>query len=253
MKILSLRRLPLGFVLAVAAGLAVLLALGTWQVERLGEKQALLARIETGLAAQPVALSRALERLHGAIDVDFTRVRLSGRYKPGPQFHLFSQLKGMTGWRLVAVFETDDAGDVLVDRGFIPDEMKDNAAADVPAGRVEMTGVIRLHRRARGPFTPDNKPAANEWFWWDTRAMTIAAGLVPADVPALVVHRQSQAGDPPWPRSTGVDLSIIPNHHLQYAITWYALAIVLIVMAWTYARKNFAALDARDNRWISNP
>ncbi len=46
---------------------------------------------------------------------------------------------------------------------------------------------------------------------------------------------------------------MIPDHHLQYAITWYALAIVLIVMAWTYARTNFAALDARDNRWISDP
>ncbi len=253
MKALSLRRLPLGFVLAVAAGLAVLLALGTWQVERLGEKQALLARIETGLAAQPVAL-RAPSSACTAPSISTSRAFASAAaIKPGPQFHLFSQLKGMTGWRLVAVFETDDAGDVLVDRGFIPDEMKDNAAADLPAGRVEMTGVIRLHRRAKGPFTPDNKPAANEWFWWDTRAMTIAAGLVPADVPALVVHRQSQAGDPPWPRATGVDLSIIPNHHLQYAITWYALAIVLIVMAWTYARKNFAALDARDNRWISNP
>ncbi len=245
MTALSLRRLPLGFVLAVGTGLALLVALGTWQVRRLAAKEVLLARIEAGLVAQPIALPRALERLHGGADIDFTRVHLIGRYRPGPQFRLFSQFKGMTGWRLAAVFESDDAGDVLVDRGFIPDELKDTPAADLPSGRLEMTGVIRLHRRAKGFFTPDNKPAANQWFWWDMRAMTMAAGLAPADVPALVVHRQAQAGDPPWPRASGVDLSVIPNHHLQYAITWYALAIVLIVMAWTYARKNFAAPDGQ--------
>ncbi len=247
MSALSLRRPPWRFSLAVAAGLIILLALGTWQVHRLGEKEALLARIEAGLVAKPVSLPVALERWHGGGDVDYIRVRLTGHYHPAPQFRLFGQLQGMTGWRLAAIFETDDAGDVLVERGFLPDALKDTPAAKLPDGRVEMTGVLRLHRRARGLFTPDNNPAANQWFWWDIRAMTVAAGLAPADVPALVVHRQHQAGDLQWPRSTGVDLSAIPNHHLQYAMTWYALAIVLTVMAFIFARNGFGQSDRQDN------
>lgn len=243
MKTLALRRLPLGFVAAASLGMVILLSLGTWQVLRRFEKEALLAHIRAGMAAPPIALSVALERRHGGEDVSYLRVHLTGRYRPGPQLRLFRPYQGMAGWRLVAVFESDDAGDVLVDRGFVPDELKNASATALPAGRVALNGVLRLHRRAKGPFTPDNKPGANEWFWWDLQAMDRAVGLAPRDVPALVVHLQPDAGDPRWPRATGVDLSSIPNHHLQYAATWFGLALTLAIMAFSFVRKSLGRAD----------
>jgi len=246
-KTLTLRRLPLGFVTAASLGMVVLLSLGTWQILRRVEKEALLAHIRAGMAAPPVALSVALDRWHAGKDVSYLRVHLTGRYRPGPQLRLFRPLNGMAGWHLAAVFESDDAGDVLVDRGFVPDELKDSAVTALPAGRVKLTGVLRLHRRARGPFTPDNKPVSNEWFWWDVRAMTVAAGLAPGDMPKLVVHLQPAPGDPRWPRATGVDLSGIPNHHLQYAATWFGLALTLAIMAFSFVRKSLGRSDGDDN------
>jgi len=245
---LSLRRLPLGFVTAASLGLVILLSLGTWQVLRRFEKEALLAHIRAGLAAPPVALSVALDRWHAGEDVSYLRVHFTGRYRQGPQFRLFLPYQGMAGWHLVAVFESDYAGDVLVDRGFVPDELKDTAATAPPAGRVALTGVLRLHRRSKGPFTPDNRPDANEWFWWDLHGMTVAAGLAPGDVPKLAVHLQPAAGDPRWPRATGVDLSGIPNHHLQYAATWYGLALTLAIMAFSFVRKSLGRSDGDDNQ-----
>jgi len=243
----DLRRLPWGFVAAASLGMVILLSLGTWQVSRRFEKEALLAHVRAGLAAPPVALSVALDRWHAGKDVSYLRVHFTGRYRPGPQLRLFRSLNGMVGWHLAAIFESDDAGDVLVDRGFIPDELKDKAVTAPPAGRIKLTGVLRLHRKARDAFTPDNKPAANEWFWWDVRAMTVAAGLAPGDVPAPVVHLQPAPGDPPWPRATGVDLSNIPNHHLQYAATWYGLALTLAIMAFNFVRKSLGRSDGEDN------
>ncbi len=241
------RSLSWGFAVTVGVALAILISLGTWQVRRLAWKEALIARIEAGLAAKPVALSVALEQWRNGHDIDFTRVRVSGHYRPSPQFHLFSLVKGTSGWQLAAVLQSDDAGAVIVDRGFVPDGLQDAKLAAVPAGPVELTGVIRLYRGTRALFTPDNNAVTNQWFWWDTKAMAIAAGLDPADVLRLVVHRQPQAGDPQWPLSTGVDLSAIPNNHLQYAITWYALALVLAVMAFIFARNRLAGPDRHDD------
>lgn len=242
------RSLSRGFVVTVVVALVILISLGTWQVRRLAWKDALIARIEAGLAAKPVTLTEALKQWRNGRDIEFLRVRVTGHYRPKPQFRVFSLVNGKSGWQLAAFLESDDAGDVIVDRGFVPDGLKDQSVTAVPAGPVELTGVIRLHRGAKALFTPDNNAATNQWFWWDTRAMDVAAGLAPADVPQLVVHRQPEAGDPRWPVSMGVDLSAIPNSHLQYAITWYALALVLAVMAFIFARNRLAGPDHHDDR-----
>ena len=248
MSITGTRSLSWGFVVTVVVAMAILVSLGTWQVQRLAWKQALIARIEAGLAARPVTLTEALKQWRNGRDIDFLRVQMTGHYRPKPQFRVYSLLDGTSGWELAAFLESDDAGNVIVDRGFVPDDLKDEGVAAVPAGPVELTGVIRLHRGAKALFTPDNNAAANQWFWWDTRAMDIAAGLAPADVPQLVVHRQRAVDDPRWPASTGVDVSAIPNSHLQYAITWYALALVLAVMAFIFARNRLAGPERHDDQ-----
>jgi surfeit locus 1 family protein len=232
---------------AVVVGLAILVALGTWQLHRRSIKQTLIARIETRMTSEPVDWPVALDALRRGKDVDFLRVRISGRYRSGPQFHLFSQLQGQSGWQLVAVLESDGGPAVLVDRGFVPDELKDAAALRVTGGQVTITGILRLHQMARGLFTPDNDAAANQWFWWDISAMAAAAGLASGDVPEAIVHREPQTADPMWPKAMGADLAGIPNNHLQYAMTWYALAIVLAVMAFIFARTRLQAPDRHNN------
>lgn len=241
-------RVPWGFMAAVGVGLLILVTLGTWQLHRRDVKEAYIARVEAGMAAEAVDLPAALERWRSGADVDFMQVRVAGRYQPGPQFRLFSQLQGVSGWQLVAVLASNGGPAVLVDRGFVPDELKDSEAADLPAGSLEFTGILRRHRAEQGLFTPDNDAAGNQWFWWDTGAMAIAAGLVPGDLPAFVIQRTPQAGDPDWPRAVATGAAAIPNNHLQYALTWYALAMVLAVMAFIFARTGLRPPDRHDNQ-----
>ncbi len=96
--------------------------------------------------------------------------------------------------------------------------------------------------QSRGPLTPDNDPEANIWYWWDVPAMLAFAHigtdaraapfvlhLVPDDVKGL-------------PRPVAVDASLT-NNHLQYALTWFALAFLLIVMSGLPIRQTLREQD----------
>jgi surfeit locus 1 family protein len=120
---------------------------------------------------------------------------------------------------------------VLVDRGFVPDELKDPSAR--PQGQIEnvtsVTGIVRVPDK-QGLFTPDNEPKANRWFWRDWPAMTRA--LFPAGTIGIAPFFL-EADDTPipggWPKGGQTRLDI-PNDHLQYAITWFLLAAGLLVI-----------------------
>lgn len=200
-----------------AAGVAVLLALGIWQVQRLAWKDAVLAEIEARIAADPTPLP---DRPDPATD-RYRPVEITGRFGPGVLRVLVSQKQVGAGYRIVSPFETETGRSVLVDRGFV----KVNAAlSPPPAGEVTVTGNLHWPDD-RNRSTPENDVDGNTWFARDIGQMARTLGTEPVLVVARDLSQPDQSVTP-----LPVDTSGIPNDHLEYAITWFSLAAIWAAM-----------------------
>lgn len=225
-------------VIVSALGILILCGLGAWQLQRLAHKQTLLAEIRHRSAADPVALSEAVRLHESGENVEFMKVSATGRFLHESERHLIGVFDGTPAWEVVTPLLTADNTVVLVDRGFVPDEKRNPATRDGgnPTGVVEVIGMVGSHPEGRGTFHPDNDVGANMWFWWDVPAMldsiTIPAGVKPAP---FVLHIFPVAGESGLPRPVALQAAL-RNNHLQYAITWFALALVLAVIAGLFIR-----------------
>ena len=222
-----LRRL-LGPAVMTAAMLAVLLGLGTWQVQRLHWKQALLARIARAEAAPPIPLP--------ANPRPFTKVAATGRLRNDLSALYGAEVQDTSsgpqlGARLIVPLERQGAEPVLVDRGWVPSNRRQPIAQ--PGGQVTIEGYVRPGDKP-GLFSARDDPAARLFYTLDPAAIGMALGL-PRVAPFVLVAM----GPPPpehWP-APAHHLPRPPNNHLAYAITWYGLAVSLVVIFVIWARK----------------
>jgi surfeit locus 1 family protein len=203
-------------------------ALGVWQLQRLEWKRGLIAQREAALTAAAVAppltfaAARAVE-FHPVFDTGVflhdKEIRLNAI---GPQ--------GGAGFDVLTPLQEAGGRIVFVDRGFVPTELKDPAkrAAGQPGGNVRVAGLLRLAPDQKPNwFVPDNRPDRGDWFWVDLAAMGRAAGL--ANVAPFYIDADATPNPGGWPKG-GVTPLALPNHHLQYAITWFSLAAAAIVI-----------------------
>lgn len=210
-------------VAAAVAAIAVIFTagLGVWQVERLQWKEALLARIDQRIHADPVSLDEIMRRRAAGEDVDYVRVSLSGVYDHADALRYYALGEGgQPGWHIITPLVMPGGAAVLVNRGFVPRERYDEI--DRPAGTVSVTGLVRSGE-SQGLFVPDNEPDGNVWYWRDVPAMLNAAGVA-AGAPPIIVEREASSGEG-WPKGGATRIDI-PNSHLQYAVTWFALSLV---------------------------
>ena len=198
-------------------GVAFLCALGIWQVQRLGQKQAQIADIEARIGASPVDLPPTPK-----LETDQYRpVRVTGALSGEEAPVLTSIREEGPGYRVVSAMTAGDRR-ILVDLGFVPQDAK---AMPRVAERVTVTGNL-LWPRETDTWTPGPDQGQNIWFARDVPAMAEALGTEPV----LVVARSIEGADLgtiPQP----VDTAGIPNDHLQYAMTWFGLAAVWAVMS----------------------
>ncbi|HET7410284.1 MAG TPA: SURF1 family protein [Paracoccaceae bacterium] len=207
-------------------GLAMLLALGIWQVQRLGEKQALIAEIEERLAAPPVALPADPQPERDRL----LRVTVRGRVG-AEELHVITSLRPLgAGYRVISPFTLDDGRRVLLDLGYVPQDMKDPASRPPQgsAGVTQVTGVLLWPRETDG-FTPEPDLDRNIWFARNVETMADALETEPL----MIVAESHGLGEWPRPVPPGVDL---PNRHLEYALTWFGLAIAWAVMTVLFIR-----------------
>ncbi|GFZ83385.1 SURF1-like protein [Elstera cyanobacteriorum] len=240
-------QLPKNWPLFLTAGIAVLIlvALGTWQLQRLTWKQGLIEARRTAVADAPLTVAPTGD----AAAVAFRRLRLTGRFDPQQEFYLTGQTytdsRGMSqsGWHIIVPFHTSDGALVMVDRGFVPFDLKDPTHHEPPPqGTVTIDGLIRPPA-APGWLVPANDPVKNMWFTPDPAALAQAAGLSNA-LPFTLDLLPAPGPQQGWPRAGQTRLDL-PNNHLQYALTWYSLAGVLIVVTGLFARsRRIGALTA---------
>jgi surfeit locus 1 family protein len=208
-------------------GLAVLVGLGTWQLERMAWKRDLIALREAQLAAPAEPLPANAEDWRSW---DFRPVVVHGEFRHAlEQLFGVAAIDGRLGHHVLTPLVRPGGAAVLVDRGWVPADRAHPAArrAGQLAGSIEVAGTARYRGGDRpGWFTPDNQPAEQLWYWYDLAALEDALGL--ALLPVVIEADASpNPGGLPIGGQTRTDL---PDSHLQYAITWYGLAAGLLVI-----------------------
>lgn len=230
----SVRALALLGALALA-GVAGLAALGVWQLERRAWKRDLIERVESRIHRDPVAAPGPAQwpSITAAGD-EYRRVRAAGRFLHDRET-LVKAVTGLGGGYWVLTPLRTDAGlTVLVNRGFVPPERRDPASRPEgrPAGRVEVTGLLRMTEPGGG-FLRDNDAAADRWYSRDVATIAAARGL--AEVAPYFIDADAASSPGPLPVG-GLTRVTFHNRHLVYAVTWLALALMLLGAALLVAR-----------------
>jgi surfeit locus 1 family protein len=203
---------------------ALLLALGGWQVQRLGWKQALIERVERNVNAAPIAApDPSASQALGAED-EYRRVRVGGRFDHQREVLVRASTELGSGYWVLTPLRTAQGWWLLVNRGFVPQSMR----GQVPPAEGDQV-IIGLLRSSEPQGTPlqSNDPAAGRWYSRDVAAIAAARGLQGPVAPYFVdAQPQGTEAASAWPRA-GLTVIHFRNHHLVYAITWFILAAMV--------------------------
>lgn len=220
------RSLAFVAVLVTAGALlcALLVGLGVWQVQRLGWKEGLVARVERNMTGAPVAPAGpagwgALTR-----EDDYRRVRVQGRFDHERAVLVRATTALGAGHWVLTPLRTEAGWWLLVNRGFVAPDQR--AQVSRPEGVQDVVGLLRSTEPGGG-FLQENDPAAGRWYSRDVAAIA-AAQKVPGPVAPYFIDAQAPAGAAPttWPRP-GLTVVQFRNDHLVYAATWFCLAAAL--------------------------
>jgi surfeit locus 1 family protein len=231
-----MRRLWFPVLLGVV-GVAVLIGLGLWQLGRMEQKEALIARIEAQIGAEPVELPAAPD----PVADQYRPVAVTGTLG-GEEVHVLTSLEG-PGYRVISALTSGERR-LLVDLGFVPEEAKD---APRMAEGVTVTGNLMWPQEADS-WTPAPDESRGIWFARDVGAMAEALGTEPVMVVAREV-RGADLGTVPIP----VDTAGVPNDHYEYALTWFGLAVVWAVMSGLLILRTRRGSGARPERAPARP
>lgn len=214
--------------------LGILLALGQWQLERRDWKLDLIARMEARLSAPTISIGdiEAARALDLAAH-EFRHVEVPGTFLHDKEMHWFTQAPDLgPGYDVITPLRLADGSYVLVDRGFVPERLKEQAERreGLVDGRVTLSGVVRASHQA-GALDAEDNPEANTWFTRDVEKMAAHAEVAPVAPFLLIQDRGEVPGG--WPRP-GASVVKLKNDHLQYALTWFGLAGCLIAVYFAY-------------------
>ncbi|HVI51311.1 MAG TPA: SURF1 family protein [Candidatus Sulfotelmatobacter sp.] len=216
----------------VAVLLSVLIGLGTWQVQRLIWKTELIATMDRRMHQAPVDVGD----VSGDEDMNYRSAAAAGRFLEGRAFYQLAIATGSGegGYRVLRPMQLEDGRFLLVDRGWEPYGLRGKEGT--PSGRLTVHGVLRMPERHWSQ--PANDPGRDIWYGSDLPLMARLSGL-PVLLPyVLEADAAPNVGGYPVGGQSRVSL---PNDHLGYALTWYGLALaLLIVHALSMSRKDVA-------------
>jgi surfeit locus 1 family protein len=221
-----------GLLIAIAAlATAGFTALGLWQIERRAWKLALIERVEARVHAAPVAAPGPAEwpRLN-AENAEYRRVTVTGHFMQGRQTLVQAVTERGAGFWLMTPLRADSGFTVLINRGFVPAGWSEPA----PESTVSVTGLIRMSE-PKGAFLRTNAPAENRWYSRDVDAISRAQHL-PGTAPYFIDAEADSNADSSRPPIAGLTIVQFRNAHLQYAFTWFALALMALVLGVRVAR-----------------
>lgn len=224
------RPLP-GFTVFAMTLFAALASLGLWQLHRLEWKLALIAEIDRNTHASPVPAQTVL----GARHAEYRHVSLNGRFLNSREAYVFAtDTNGQAGYHVLTPFVLDTGQILVVDRGFVPPDLRDPATrrSGQLEGERQLTGILRVPDPP-GAFTPEPDRAHRIWYARDIQDIAAVDRVHLSSM--MVVEADTAPVRGGWPRG-GQTVIALPNNHLQYAITWFLLAGALLVVYLAYHR-----------------
>jgi surfeit locus 1 family protein len=210
--------------------------LGIWQVQRLGEKEALIAAVDQRLAASPIPAPSSTQ--WPSIDLgafNFQPLTLTGAFRYNQTITVFTSLTAARGpasgpgYWVMTPFVLADGGTVFINRGFVPAEFQEPAVTDSEGdeNQVTITGILRPSEAA-GFMTPE--PDLSNRTEWVRDTNRLAVMIDPELAPIAPFYVDLPAGPPGELPQGGETVIEFPNNHLGYAYTWFGFAIVAVVM-----------------------
>lgn len=217
--------------IATIVAIAVLVGLGLWQIERKAWKEALIDTLTRRLSAPATDLPpRTAWTKLDSDQEEFRHVTFSAEFLAGRDALVYSSGSSLrndaagAGYWVFTPARLAGGSVVVINRGFVPQERKDEMSAS--AGLVDVVGVMRWPEK-RGTFTPKDDPAHNLWFARDPAAMASEKGW--GDIAPFYIEMESPAPPSGLPRPAALSVNL-PNNHQSYVVTWFGLAAALAVI-----------------------
>jgi cytochrome oxidase assembly protein ShyY1 len=243
------RRGVAGFGAFTLAMAVVFLGLGAWQLQRRVDKHALIAALTERLAAAPVPLPPVLQWSALTPERDeFRRVRFSATYDSSPDVMVYSSgsavredISGPGTWAFLPA-RLSSGETVVVNTGFVQNTMQDRTQQDRAVTRlvtgqpVELTGYLRFPEKA-GVLTPAENMTKRLWFTRDH--LTMARMLGWGEVAPFYIDLEAPVPQSGIPKPGPLEVHL-KDDHLQYAITWFALAgaVAIAFGVWWRAQRS---------------
>ena len=200
--------------------------LGGWQLQRLQWKLNLIRQAEENLKAPPISIDKALAAdIRGA---QYRRVRITGRFDHSREAYVFSTAaNGVPVYHVITPIVFGSSKRLLVDRGLVPAGLRERFSRSVgdTEGVRDLTGVWRIPD-APGIFTPTPNYARRIWYARDVLDIARLDGI--KLVEPVIIELDATPNRGVWPKG-GQTIVTFRNDHLQYAITWFAIAAVILV------------------------
>lgn len=222
---------------------ACLLALGTWQVNRLAWKRDLIANVEERAHAAPVEVPAVSEwpAMTDPSQYEYRRVHLSGTFRHRDEVQVYTVSDLGPGYWVLTPLQRDDGSSVIVNRGFVPTDKREPASRPQGEveGRVDVVGLMRAPETG-GLFLRTNDPQNNRWY---SRNIAQIAQIRQIENAAPFYVDADATPNPGGLPIGGKTMLTFPNNHLSYAITWYILAGMVVAAGW-YVTRNLNAPKA---------
>ena len=201
----------------------VFLSLGTWQIIRLNWKLDLITQINNSLANEPVSLAQAEKK-------NYLKIKTSGKIDFKKQIYLYNlNQEGKPGFEVLNPILINKEN-YLINRGWIPFEKKDTSEIN-KINQEEITGILKIQNKANY-FKPANDIEGNYWFTLNRDDIFEYTGK---SFSQYIIYL---SGDYkiPLPIKISADIS---NNHKKYAITWFSLAISILLIYLYFRKKNY--------------
>ncbi|HET7411157.1 MAG TPA: SURF1 family protein [Pararhizobium sp.] len=216
------------------------LALGTWQVQRLHWKLALIARVNDRVHATPVPAPGPSEWADvNTKNSEYRHVYLTGRFLNDKETYVYATTEKGLGFWVITPLKRPDGTIVLVNRGFVPEDRKAPSTREAGEikGPVKVTGLIRISEPG-GRWLRSNKPKQDRWYSRDVAAIAAKRGL--SNVAPYFIDADATPNPGGLPVG-GLTRIHFRNEHLVYAITWYVLALLTAIGFLYVARTEWLA------------
>jgi len=229
---------------------AVLCTLGTWQIHRLAWKKNLIAQVEGRVHAPAVpAPGRADWAALTNDNAEYRHVQAEGVLRHDQQTLVQAATELGSGYWVLTPLQQADGSLVMVNRGFVLPAWRKRAEAE-PAGTapVKVDGLLRMGE-GPGGFLRENDAQADRWYSRDLPAIAARRSLDPQQVaPYFIDAGATAARDPATAPVGGLTVLSFANNHLGYALTWFALAIMVLVGAGIVAREELRTRKRQGGR-----